>query len=346
MRRSSWILTGSAVVLVAASAVTRFTVYPAVHQVPDGTKTTFRFQGTATMLNPAALETGDLTKAFMADLPVNLDRTVEVRDTSGRTAVVADGLVLSGRDGTKLNASQNVWAVDRRDLTERPVPAGSGAGKHEGLVISWPLEPERRDYRYWDSGTQKAVPARYDRTESVSGRDAYVYVLKADGPLADPATAKALPPALPREAVQGLAQALPADRRPDPAALAGLPKTVPLTYTSTTEQSAWVDTETGLSLDGALHQTVLAQTQGEAGPVTLFPVTDVEVRGVEASVEKQADSAATTARLLWLMSTGGPLALLVLALILGLLAVRSARGRSADGGSRSGEELSPEAQVS
>ncbi|MEV6164633.1 porin PorA family protein [Streptomyces sp. NPDC052052] len=334
MRRSSWILTGSAVVLVAASAVTRFTVYPAVHQVPDGTKTTFRFEGTATLLNSKALGAGDLTKAFMTDLPVTLDRRVEVRDTNGRTAVVADGVVLSGRDGTKLNSSESIWAVDRRDLTERPAPAGSGAAKHEGLVISWPLEPERRDYRFWDTGIQKAVPARYDKTETVSGREAYVYVVKADGTLTDPATAKALPPALPRQVVAGLAAALPADRRPDAAVLAALPETVPLTYTSTTERRAWVDADTGLSLDGALHQTVLARTQGENGPVTLFPVTDVDVRGAEASVEKQADEAATTARLLWLMSTGGPLGLLVLGLMLAFLAVRSARRRTADGGGR------------
>ncbi|CAM5593815.1 hypothetical protein GCM10010261_50600 [Streptomyces pilosus] len=331
MRKSSWILTGSAVVLVTASALTRFSLHPALHQVPDDTRTTFRFEGSATLLNPAALEAGDFSKAFLADLPVVLDRSVEVRDTSGRTAVVSDGVVLRGRDGTELNSSEDVWAVDRRDLTERPVPAGSGAEEHEGLVISWPLEPERRDYRFWDTGTRKAVPARYDRTESVSGREAYVYVVEADGALADPSTAKALPPALPRQVVAGLAAALPTDRRPDAAVLAALPETVPLTYTSTTERRAWVDADTGLSLDGVLHQTVLARTTGGNGPVTLFPVTDVSVRGAEASVEKQADEAATTARLLWLVSTGGPIGLLVLGLLLGFLALRGARRRTGDG---------------
>ncbi|MFC1230059.1 MULTISPECIES: porin PorA family protein [Streptomyces] len=340
MRRSSWVLTGSAVVLVAASAVTRFTVYPAMHQVPDDTKTTFRFEGTATLLNPAALEKGDFGQAFMAGLPVNLDRTIEVRDTDGRTAVISDSAALAGRDGTKLNTTESVWAVDRRDLTARPAPKGSGAAKHEGLVVSWPLEPERRDYRFWDTGTQKVVPATYERTETVEGREAYVYAVEASGPLADPATAESLPPALPRQAVAGLVAALPADQQPSPEALAALPETVPLTYTSTTERRAWIDADTGLSLNGDLHQTVVAQAAGEGGPVTLFPVTDVEVQGAKASVEKQADNAATTARLLWLLSTGGPIGLLVLALLLGLLAVRSARRGRTDSTGQSREDAS------
>ncbi|MER5838791.1 porin PorA family protein [Streptomyces prasinus] len=340
MRRSSWVLTGSALVLVAASAVTRFTVYPAMHQVPDDTKTTFRFEGTATLLNPAALEKGDFGQAFMAGLPVNLDRTVEVRDTDGRTAVISDSAALAGRDGTKLNTTESVWAVDRRDLTERPAPKGSGAAKHEGLVVSWPLEPERRDYRFWDTGTQKVVPATYERTETVEGREAYVYAVEASGPLADPATAESLPPALPRQAVAGLVAALPADQRPSPEALAALPETVPLTYTSTTERRAWIDADTGLSLNGDLRQTVVAQAAGEGGPVTLFPVTDVEVQGAKVSVEKQADDAATTARLLWLLSTGGSIGLLVLALLLGLLAVRSARRGRTDSIGQSREDAS------
>ncbi|MFE6284194.1 porin PorA family protein [Streptomyces sp. NPDC057877] len=328
MRKSTttWILTGSAVVLVAASAVTRFTVYPALHQVPADTRSTFRYEGTATLLNPAALESGDLTKAFLADLPVTLDRRIEVRDTDGRTAVIADDAVLRGRDGTELNTSEHTWAVDRRDLTEREAPEGSTAERHEGLVIAWPLSPERRDYRFWDTGTQQAVPARYDGTETVSGREAHVYDIQATGPLTDPATAGALPAALPRQVVAALVAGRPGPaERPDEAALASLPKNVPLTYVSTTERRGWVDADTGLSLNGSLHQRVLAQTEGPDGPLTLFPVTDVDVTGTEKSVAAQADDAASAGRLLWLLGTGGPLGLLILALLLTAFTVWRAR---------------------
>lgn len=328
MRRTSWVLTGTAAVLVAASAVTRFTVYPALHQVPADTKSAFRYEGTATLLNAAALRAGDMDKAFLRDVPVTLDRRIEVRDVDGRTAVVLDDVALRGRDGTEMSASRHTWAVDRRDLTERPAPPGSGAEKHEGLVISWPLEPDERDYRFWDTGTRTVSTARYEGTESVRGREAYVYDIDSSGPLADPSTAASLPRALPRAAVLGLISALPAEQRPDQEALAGLPEAVPLSYTSTTERRGWVDAATGLSLNGTLHQTVLARTEGTDGPVALFPVTDVNVRGADASVRQQADDATTTGRLLWLVGVGGPLGLLVVALLLIALALRSSRRRA------------------
>ncbi|MFF3504514.1 porin PorA family protein [Streptomyces sp. NPDC003247] len=328
MRRTNWVLTGSAVMLVAASAVTRFTVYPALHQVPADAKSTFRYEGTATLLNATALQAGDPSKAFLKDVPVTLDRSIEVKDTHGRTALVSDDAVLRGPNDTELSASTHLWALDRRDLTERAAPAGSGAEKHEGLVISWPLEPEKRDYRFWDTGTRSVFPATYEGARSVNGREAYVYAITSDGPLADPATLKALPPALPREAVVGLASALPEAQRPPQETLDALPATVPLTYTTATKRQGWVDAETGLSLDGTLRQTVLARTQSAEGPVTLFPVSDVDVRGAQASVRHQTDDATTTARLLWLLSTGGPLGLLAVALLLTALALWQARRRA------------------
>ncbi|MFF4540209.1 porin PorA family protein [Streptomyces aureus] len=314
MRKSSWILTGSAVVLVAASAVTRFTLYPDLHRIPSDADTTFHYRGTASLLNAPALQSGDSAHAFLRDLPVTLDWCVAVKDTSGETAVVLDRAVLRSRDGKQLNAA-----------------------RHTGLVISWPLEPEKRDYRYWDTGIRKAVPARYMGQESVEGRDAYRYTVEATGPLADPATLKALPAALPRSAVTVLAAALPADRRPDKAVLAALPEAVPLTYTSSTARTGWVDADTGLALNGSLHQTVLARTQTPDGPVSLFPVTDVTVKGAPASVRKQAQGASTAQRAWWWLSTGVPLGLLAAALLVTAAAVGLARRRAtADGGPAGG----------
>lgn len=330
MRKGSWILGGTAVVLVAASAVTRFTVYPALHQIPDGSETTFRLQGTATLLNASALSGGG-GEPFLRDVPVTMNRHVEVTDTGGRTAVVHDDATLRGPGDKKLAASAYVWALDRRDLSARPAPVGSKAQDHTGLTVGWPLEPARRDYPFWDTGTRKAVPARYTGDKTLKGRQTYGYDVSATGQLADPSVAKSLPKALPRAAVVQLANALPAQQRPSAAELAALPVTVPLTYSSTTEQRAWIDTATGSTLDGTLHQTVTAGTTGADGPLTLFPVTDVDVRATDATVRDQAGTAADTARLLWLLRDGGPLGLLVVALLLAALGVwRSRRPTATD----------------
>ncbi|WP_078890523.1 porin PorA family protein [Streptomyces maremycinicus] len=324
MRRRGWIPGATAVALVAASAVTRFTVYPALHQVPAGSETTFRLQGTATLLNSPALSGGS-GELFLRDVPVKMSRHVEVTDADGRTAVVHDTASLRGPDGRQLAASAYVWALDRRDLTERPAPAGSGAQPHTGLTVGWPLEPHRRDYPFWDTGTRTSVTARYTGDKNVKDRKSYVYDVSATGKLADPAVAKSLPAALPRAVVTEVANALPAGRRPSKAALAALPETVPLTYGSTTTQRAWIDTATGLTLDGTLHQSVTARTTGPDGPLALFPVTEVNLRATTSTVQDQADTAADTARLLWLLRDAGPLGLLALALLLAVVAVRRAR---------------------
>ena len=86
MRKSTWILSGTAVVLVAASAVTRFAVYPEVHQLPSDTDSVFAYTGTASLLNAAALEQGYVANAFLSDIPVTVERHVKVVDTDGGTA--------------------------------------------------------------------------------------------------------------------------------------------------------------------------------------------------------------------------------------------------------------------
>ncbi|MGK5529843.1 porin PorA family protein [Streptomyces sp. URMC 129] len=316
MRKSTWVLTGSAALLLAASAVTRLAVYPAIDQVPSDLDVTLAYEGKASLLNASALESGDLADAFLRDVPVTVDRRVKVEDTSGDTATVSDRQTLNGPDGEQLADVRNRWALDRRDLDDRPVPEGSDAEPHRGLVIGWPLDPEQRDYRWWDFATGTEVDAVHDGTESVAGRTAYVYRIRAEGPLTDPDLSADLPPALPKEAVSGIAAALPADQRPEAAGLAALPDTVPLTYTSTTDLRVWVDADTGVVVDTEQRRVLVAHTTDEAGAVTLFPVSDVDVRLTGDSVRDRADYAESAARALWLVGTVLPLALLVLALLL------------------------------
>ncbi|UED87780.1 porin PorA family protein [Streptomyces profundus] len=345
MRRSTWILSGSAAVLVAASVVTRVVVYPSVHQLPDDTDSVFEYTGTASMLNAQALEAGDLANAFLNDIPVTLDRHVQVVDTDGGTAVVTDDVVIKGPDDSELSTTSHRWAVDRKDLDEVPAPEGSEAEEHQGLVISWPLDPKEQDYTFWDPTTGSEAPAVYDRTEDVEGRDAYVFVMNHEGPVADPAIQARFPEALPRDVLAGIAQTLPPEQQQfDPAMLEMLPELVPLTYAATTERVAWVDSETGAVLNGTLEQTIVAQTEGPEGPVTLAPVNAMSVEGTEEGTKERADDADSAANLLWLVRTVIPLGLGGVAVILLALAVwlelKSRRGAA---GSEDGPSATPAA---
>lgn len=47
----------------------------------------------------------------------------------------------------------------------------------EGTANKWPFDAEKKDYTYWDATMGAAVPAVYDRTETIDGIETYVYVV-------------------------------------------------------------------------------------------------------------------------------------------------------------------------
>ncbi|MFF7247012.1 porin PorA family protein [Embleya sp. NPDC008237] len=330
MRKTSWYLGAAATLLVATSAVTRFVVLPGVHQVPDDADFTMHFAGGMTLLDAQALQAGNLPGAIVRDLPVTVDRHVRAVHTSGATVVLNDRTVVSGPQKQALTTVEKRWSVDRKTLLDRPIPKGVAAEPHRGLTAGFPLEPEKKNYPYWDSPTQTTVPATYVRTERRAGRETYVFSIRTSGPLADPGSLRTLPPAMPRAAVQGLAGVAFPGR---PLELAGQADPVPLAYTATTDLTGWVDTETGVTVDLESTQGVTATAVSASGAqAEVFPVLSLKMTTTPASRAELADTAADGAQALWLLGVVAPLVALLLGLALlglaGYLEHRSRRGRS------------------
>lgn len=330
MRKTSWYLGAAAALLVATSAVTRFAVLPAVHQVPDDADFTMHFAGGMTMLDPQALQAGNLSGAIVRDLPVTVDRHVHAVHASGSTVVLSDRTVVSGPQKQALTSVEKRWAVDRKSLLERPTPKGVAANPHRGLTAGFPLEPEKKNYPFWDSPTQTTIPATYVRTERRAGRETYVFTIRTSGPLTDPESLRTLPPAMPRAAVQGLAGVAFPGRVPD---LGGQADPTPLAYTSTTDLTGWVDTETGVTVDLESTQALTATATSATGAqAEVFPVMSLKMTTTPASRAELADTAADGARALWLLGVVAPLVALLLGLaLLGLavyLELRARRRRS------------------
>ncbi|GCE02426.1 porin PorA family protein [Embleya hyalina] len=328
MRKTSWYLGAAATLLVTASAVTRFAVLPAVHQVPDDADFTMHFAGGMTMLDARALQAGNLPGAIVRDLPVKVDRHVHAVHTSGSTIVLSDRTVVSGPQKQTLTDVDNRWAVDRRTLLERSVPKGVRANPHKGLTAGFPLEPKKKNYPFWDSPTQTTVPATYMRTEQRAGRETYVFSIRTSGPLADPDTLRSLPPAMPKAAVQGLAGVAFPNR---PVDLTGGADPTPLAYTATTDLTGWVDSETGTTVDLESTQSVTATAVTANGtPTEVFPVVQLKMTTTPASRAELAETAADGAQALWLLGVVGPLVALLLGLaLLGLAGYLEFRARRA-----------------
>lgn len=330
MRKSTVLLTAGAIVLVAASGVTRFAVLPAVDQVPANADITAHLTGAANLLNAPALASGDAAHAFLTDQPVTGTELIKVVSTSGRSAVISVTTLIDGPGGTSLVKATHIFAVDRVTLEPAPAPAGSRAEPHTGLAAGFPLSPQKTTYQYWDTATRTATPATYMKTATVGGRSAYVYSIHAAGALKDPTTLAALPPALPKATLAAFAAGLPtAQAQALTAALPEMPATLPLTYTSSTDTTASIDVASGYLLSLTEHETITANLTTPGGTEPLGAVLDVTLTTTDATVTANAAQAATIANGLTLVGTIAPLTLAGLAIIPLILAVVLKRRRKA-----------------
>ncbi|UGQ13021.1 DUF3068 domain-containing protein [Yinghuangia sp. ASG 101] len=321
MRRASWIISSVSVLLVAAGAVSKFAVYPELHQIPDDLKGTMSFEGVLTALDQQALERQDFANAIIRDLPVTADREVKAVHTSGSTIVLNDRTEIYGPTKQVVSTTEHPYALDRKDGSERPAPEGVNAEPHVGLTAAFPLEPEKRDYPFWDAETQTTVAAKYVSSEKRHGRTVYAYHISVQGTVADPTLTGALPPVFPKAALQAL----------NPAAqLADAPDPVPLTYLSRTEMVGYVDSETGVVIALDSDKSVTANFQG----AEMFPVAAGKLSTTESSQADLADQAATGALAFWVLSDAGPYGAWALAVALMLLVVwleRRKRGETPAG---------------
>lgn len=168
--------------------------------------------------------------------------------------------------------------------------------------MGFAFAPGAHDYAWWDGATATQATAKYVRSESHVGRSTYVYVVDVSGPLKDPGTVALLPPG-------------------------GDNVMVPLTYSSATKTTVWVDKLSGTTVDADAHQTVTAQMKSKIGTVPLSAVLDVDTKmspaGIADAVKQSKDD---QSQLLW-EGVVAPLALVILAAAFVVGAVVAGRRR-------------------
>ncbi|MEV6012069.1 porin PorA family protein [Streptomyces sp. NPDC051976] len=331
MRKSVLALAAGAVVCAAVAGVIRFKVVPDAERVQSDQNTVTRYAGTASYLDQHAVASGDLAHAFVKDAPFTAVETVKAIGMHGDVAVLSDVTAVNGAGGVLGNPTAT-WAVNSKTLMPAPAPAGV-ADAHQGLAVGFAFSPGKHDYPWWDGATATQATAKYVRSESHGGRSTYVYTVDVSGALKDPSTLAQLPPAVPAAVLKGLAATMAPDMQGALASLlppGGDSVLVPLTYTSSTKTTMWVDQLSGTTVDADARQTVTAHMKSKLGTTPLTPVLDVDTKmspaGIADAVKQSKDD---QSQLLW-EGTVAPLALAVVALALIVGAVlMGRRGRPA-----------------
>ncbi|MDM7490918.1 porin PorA family protein [Rhodococcus sp. CSLK01-03] len=322
VRRSSTIFLAVGVLFIALAALVRFVLVPTLSKLPGDLDVNPVYEGTGTLLNAEALQTGDIANMIASDVPVTIDRHIYVSSTDGDTAIAHDDSILAAA-GLSV-PSNHTYALDRKTMDATNSDAGEGIEPHSGMTIALPLQPDpSASYKYYDATTRTTVPMTYLDSGTVVGRDVLNYSVEAKGILRDPAIAGTLPPALPKALVGSLARLLPADVQQSlGGALGQLADPVPFTYTAATRINLAADQTLGSPIDAQLNQEILANVEigGQLFPV--LSVLSIDAALTDQSISDAAASAKSQSIQLNLISVVTPIVLFllgVLALLVGLL---------------------------
>ena len=136
--------------------VLRFVIVPIATRLPAGTNLLVHYAGTATLLNPRALASGDPSKALESGAPIIIDRRTRVLSTLGNVAIVSDVITLHA--GATSLPNTHPYAVNRSSLEATTAPSGQKVEPTSGLTVSFPIGPKpNNSYRYYDATTELTV---------------------------------------------------------------------------------------------------------------------------------------------------------------------------------------------
>ena len=342
MRRWGYTLAVAGVLMLVAGAVLRFYVVPREQVLPADTNDSVTYTGNLTTLDVAALMRG--SQNAVVQLPVTVDRTLKVLQTSGDKARVSDTATMRSAQGTvppSLARSEYFYAIDRKSLevvpnfTDQPV-----AGDAKGLVVGFPIGTEKKSYTGWVAEAAASGTVKYVRESQLKGLTVYQFEGMLTHPLSAPPSGA--PASLPKAQLPALAKAigLPAAMQQQLGqALGALPDPIPLTYAFTEGDSYSVEPDTGVIVDMTRNIRITAGISGL--PLQPIPVLAVGLRYDGGSITTMADKAKDARSQIQLYGTWLPIGLGALGLVCLGLAVPMLRRRP-DGGTGHATPSAPE----
>jgi Porin PorA len=298
-RRVGFVLVFVGMFLLFFGLFERFYAYPRLKKAPLDQYSSPVATGTGTYFNRSPDKLAEVTGAQLmnkrivrGDVAAGTDE-VAVWDSFNSTIDTADQGVIT--------ATQERIALDR--VTAQSVQCCGENPRHQGLTLKFPFDTEKTTYQFWDGPAQRALPAAFTRTETLNGVGVYRFEQRI-GPL-------------------------DVGDQEIPGTLAGEPDTpsVQTNIVYTNLKTLWVEPATGIIVKAQQDATQVLETPGGEQVLTLI---DAVLTYDEATVERNADDAASGANRLRLLGAVLPIAALVLGLILvaaGLVLLRSPEGR-------------------
>ncbi len=323
------------VILIIGAFLLAFWITPSYVALLQGNTNTVRtYDGQIrTLVDPAALRTGNLAGAIRAGLPETLRRQVTVLQTSGNTALVRDATTVT-TSGRQIGAITSQYAVSRTSLEATAShPSNWSITKATGLTFNWPIGTKQQNYTGWVPFTETTTPLKYVTQQQHGGVNTYVYQATVPAtPIKNPQVLRGLPTSLPVTLLPGAVKAglIPAS------VVAGLAKdfpgarSFPVGYVYEATSTYWVAPATGIVVD---LKTTEMQVGGIALPggkiIPLLPVLADSYKYSSSSVQAAANDATNGSNAIQAFGTTVPIVAgivgFLLVIIAALLWIRSRR---------------------
>jgi len=305
-RRVGFVLVFVGLFLLFFGLVERGYAYPRLRKAPLDQYSKPVATGTGSYFNRSPDKLREITGAQLknvrtvrGDIKAGTDE-VAVWDSFNSTVDTADQGVIT--------ATQERIALDR--VTGQSVQCCGENPRHQGLTLKFPFGTEKTTYQFWDGPAQRALPAAFTREERINGVTVYRFEQRIDQlDIGD--------------------QAIPGTLAGDPAT-----PSVQTDVVYSNVKTLWVEPATGIIVKAQQDVTQVLRTQGGEEVLTLI---DAVLTYDQATVDANADDAASGANSLRLFGTILPLAALglgLVALAAGLVLLRSPEGRRVARGER------------
>jgi len=266
------------IILLVAAGLMAWWITPSyIARLPSDYNKTRTYTGTIkSLLNPAAVATGNLAAAIRTGLPATLTENVKTTQTSGNTAQIQDTRTIT-TSGTKVAALKWHYAVNRQTLEATSShPSNWSVTPAKGLTVSWPLGAKKQNYTGWVPLTHTTTPLKYVRQVQQGGITTYEYHASVPPTrITDSQALAGLPTSLPTALVPRLAAA----GLVTPSQVAGLSAafpgatSIPLGYTYQASNNYFVAPATGLVVNVANDES---EVGGIALPTgTIIPILPV-----------------------------------------------------------------------
>jgi Porin PorA len=305
-RRVGFVLVFVGLFLLFFGLFERVYAYPRLRKAPLDQYSQPVATGTGSYFNRSPDKLREITGAQLknvrtvrGDVGAGSDE-VAVWDSFNSTVDTADQGVIT--------ATQERIALDR--VTGQSVQCCGENPRHQGLTLKFPFDTQKTTYQFWDGPAQRALPAAFTREEQINGVTVYRFEQRIDQ--------------------------LDVGDQDIPGTLAGDPDTpsVQTDVIYSNVKTLWVGPATGIIVKAQQDVTQVLRTAGGEDVLTLI---DAVLTYDDATVDANADDAASGASRLRLLGTILPIAALglgLIALAAGLVLLRSPEGRRVARGER------------